>query len=80
VGYGNQARLFTRQLDPEQAIPLHPTLGAEAGTTASLARLFKKLSLSHFFLDATAFYEFPKAADSLLDAFTFTNRQLDHAV
>jgi hypothetical protein len=64
----------------QQPIPFHPPLGAEAGPTAGLTGLLEELTLPHFLLDTAALHEFAKPADSLLDAFTLTNRQLDHAV
>ena len=63
----------------EQAVPLGAAFGAEAGATLGLAGLLEELPATHLLLDAAALDQFTEAADRLLNAFAFANRQFDHA-
>jgi precorrin-6A/cobalt-precorrin-6A reductase len=53
--------------------------GTEAGAALGFARLLEEFAATHLLLDAAALDQFAEAADRLLNAFAFANRQFDHA-
>ena len=70
---------FVKSDDAEQAISLGAALSAEAGATLGLAGLLEELPTPHLLFDAAALDQFTEAANRLLNAFAFANRQFDHA-
>ena len=68
-----------RSLHAQQPIPLRTAFGAEAGATLGLAGLLEELPAAHLLLDAAALDQLAEAANRLLNALPFANRELDHA-
>ena len=70
------ARLFASRksadLAGEHSVAAVAAFGSQAGAAFGFARLLVKLSASHLFLDAAAFYQFSESPNCLLNRLPIT--------